>query len=54
MTTRRELLRLAAQTATATVLAAHGGAAAAQSQAHRTTERRGLPLLDLQKRFVDP
>jgi len=54
MTTRRELLRLAAQTATATVLAAHGGAAAAQSQAHRTTERRGLPLLDLQQRFVDP
>src|ERR1700757_273349 len=51
MTTRRELLRLAAQTATSTVLAGHWGAA--QSLAHGTTARRGLPLLDLQQRFVD-
>ena len=36
MTTRRELLRLAAQTAADTVLAGHGGAAAARNQAHRT------------------
>ena len=53
MTTRRELLRFAAQTATATVLAGHGGAAAAQNQAHRTTARRDRPLIDLQQRFVD-
>jgi alpha-L-fucosidase len=35
------------------LLAAHGGAAAAQNQAHRTTARGGLPLLNLQQQFVD-
>jgi alpha-L-fucosidase len=53
MTTRRELLRWAAQSATATLLAGRGGAAAAQDHARPTTARGGLPLLALQQRFVD-
>ena len=53
MTTRRDLLRLAAQTATATMVSGHSGATATPNQAHRATARHGRPLLDLQQRFVD-
>jgi alpha-L-fucosidase len=53
MTTRREFLRLAAQSATAAVLVDNHGPAAEQNEAHRVTPRRGRPLLDLQQRFVD-
>ena len=53
MTTRREFFRLAAQSATATMLAGNHIAAAEQNEAPRVTPRRGRPLLDLQQRFVD-
>lgn len=53
MTTRRELLRMAAQTAAATALAGHGGAATTQNEMHHPAARRGRPLLELQQRFVD-
>lgn len=53
MTTRRELLRLAGQTAAATMLAGHSGAGLAQNQVHRAAARSGRPLLELQQRFVD-
>jgi alpha-L-fucosidase len=53
MTTRREFFRLAAQSATAVMLAGNHSAAAEQNEVHRGTPRRGRPLLDLQQRFVD-
>jgi alpha-L-fucosidase len=53
MTTRREFFRLAAQSATAAMLAGNHSAAAEQNEAHRATPRRGRPILDLQQRFVD-
>jgi alpha-L-fucosidase len=53
MTTRRELLRLAAQTATATVLGSHRVIAEVNDEARRATSRPGRPLLDLQQRFVE-
>jgi len=53
MTTRRELLRLAAQTATATMLGSHRVTAAVLNEAQGATARPGLSLLDLQQRFVE-
>jgi len=59
MTTRREFFRLAAQSATAALLAANRSVAAAQknaaepNDADRAADRRGRPILDLQQRFVD-
>src|SRR5260221_3156686 len=53
MATRREFFRLAAQSATAAMLAGNRSAAAEQNEALRVTPRRGLPLLDLEQRFVD-
>jgi alpha-L-fucosidase len=53
MTTRREFLRLAGQTATAAILDGNHGVAAEQNEAHRATSLRGRALLDLQQRFVD-
>src|SRR6266581_2566145 len=48
--TRREYLRLAAQTATAAMFAGNQGTAVGQKE---LTGHRGLKLLDLQQRFVD-
>jgi alpha-L-fucosidase len=53
MTTRREFFHLAAQSATAAMLAGNHGGTAEQDEAHHETPRRGQPLLDLQQRFVD-
>src|SRR6266852_575333 len=53
MMTRREFFRLAAQSATAAMLARNHSAAAERNEAHRVTPRRGRQLLDLQQRFVD-
>jgi alpha-L-fucosidase len=53
MTTRRDFFRLAAQTATAAMLAGSQGVAAEQSERFNITGRRERPLLDLQQRFVD-
>jgi alpha-L-fucosidase len=53
MMTRREFFRLAAQSATAAMLAGNHSAAAEQDEAQRVTPRRARPLLDLQQRFVD-
>ncbi len=53
MTTRRELLRFAAQAATATVLTDHGASATAENRVQSTPARRDRPLLELQQRFVD-
>src|SRR5712691_5629661 len=53
MTTRRDFFRLAAQSATAAMLASNRSARAEQNVAHRVTPRRELPLLELQQRFVD-
>ena len=53
MTTRREFVRLAAQSATAAMLTRNHSPAAEQNEAHRSTPHRGRPLLDLQQRFVD-
>jgi alpha-L-fucosidase len=44
---------MAAQTATAAMLSGNRSAAAEQIKVHRTTPRRGQPLVDLQQRFVD-
>ena len=52
MPTRRELLQLAAQTATTAILLGHRSAALVQNET-RVTPRRELPLLELQQRFVD-
>ena len=52
MPTRRELLQLAAQTATTAMLFGHRSAALVQNET-RVTPRRELPLLELQQRFVD-
>jgi alpha-L-fucosidase len=53
MMTRREFFRLAAQSATAAMLARNHSAAAERNEAHRVTPRRRRQLLDLQQRFVD-
>src|SRR5579863_665849 len=53
MTTRREFFRIAAQTATAAMMAGHHATAAVQNERCRATARRGRPLLELQQRFVD-
>src|SRR6201993_4222756 len=53
MTTRRDFFRLAAQTATATMLTGNQGSAAEQNERVTVTRSRGTPLLDLQQRFVD-
>ena len=53
MTTRRQLLQWVGKTATASMLFAHRGSAAAQNEASRVTPRRGRQLLELQQRFVD-
>ena len=53
MTSRREFVQLATRTATAAMLASAYDAAAEQKGTERATLRRGLPLLDLQQRFVD-
>src|ERR1700740_2371721 len=52
MTTRREFFRLAAQSATAAMLASNHNVAE-KSEMHRVSPRRGRPLLALQQRFVD-
>src|SRR3984893_11438461 len=52
MPTRRELLQLAAQTATTAMLFGHRSAALVQNET-RVTPRRELPLLELQQQFVD-
>lgn len=52
MTTRREFFRLAAQTATAAMLA-NNGPGVRQDRAYSAPLRRGSPLLELQQRFVD-
>ena len=46
-------MRLATRTATAAMLASTHDAATEQKGMQRATPRRGLPLLDLQQRFVD-
>jgi len=53
MTSRREFVQLATRTATAAMLASTYDAAAEQKGTERAAQRRGLPLLDLQQRFVD-
>src|SRR5260370_1421308 len=53
MTTRRNFFRMAAQTATAAMLAGNQGVVAERSEGPTLTRRRGRPLLDLQQRFVD-
>jgi alpha-L-fucosidase len=53
MATRREVLRLAAQTATAAMLGSHRVSAAVVKEAQRTIAHPGPTLLDLQQRFVD-
>jgi alpha-L-fucosidase len=53
MTTRRDFFRLAAQTATATMLAGNQGLAVEQNEGTGVKPRRARPLLDLQQRFVD-
>src|ERR1700751_5082794 len=52
-TKRREVFRLAAESATATMLASNRIAAVETNEAPRAKPRRGLPLLNLQQRFVD-
>src|ERR1700676_4527852 len=53
MTSRREFFQLATRTAIAAMLASNHGAAVEQNDTQRATPRRGLPLSDLQQRFVD-
>ena len=53
MTSRREFFQLATRTAAAAMLASSHGAATEQRDTRRATPRRGLPLLELQQRFVD-
>src|SRR5579864_4611997 len=53
MTSRREFFQLATRTAIAAMLASNHGAATEQNDTQRATRRRGLPLHDLQQRFVD-
>src|SRR5260370_42499173 len=53
MTSRREFFQLATQTATAAMLASNCGTSTEWKDMQRVTPRRGLPLLDLQQRFVD-
>jgi alpha-L-fucosidase len=53
MTSRREFFQLATRTAIAAMLASNHGAATEQNDTQRATPRRGLPLPDLQQRFVD-
>jgi len=53
MTSRREFVQLAARAATAARLPPTRDAATQQKSTQRATPRRGLPLLDLQQRFVD-
>ncbi len=53
MATRREVLRLAAQTATAAMLGNHRVSAAVVKEAQRAIAQPGPTLLDLQQRFVD-
>src|SRR5260370_4719121 len=52
MATRRELLQLAAKTATTAMLFGHRSAGLVQNESG-VTPRRELPLLELQQRFVD-
>jgi alpha-L-fucosidase len=53
MTTRRQFFNLAARSATAAMLAPNHSVLAEQNETPRLIPRRGLPLLDLQQRFVD-
>src|ERR1700745_2082081 len=53
MTTRRDFFRLAAQTATAAMIAGNKGVAAEQNEGLAVTRRRDRPLFELQQRFVD-
>ncbi len=53
MTSRREFFQLATRTAIAAMLASSHGVATEQNDTQRATPRRGLPLHDLQQRFVD-
>jgi alpha-L-fucosidase len=55
MTTRRDFFRLATETATLALLWTSSLSAEQDIQPHATThgKRRGMPLLDLQQRFVD-
>ena len=53
MTSRREFFQLATRTAIAAMLASNHGAATEQNDTQHATPRRGLPLPDLQQRFVD-
>jgi alpha-L-fucosidase len=53
MTSRREFFQLATRTAVAAKLASNHGAAREQNDTQHATPRRGLPLQDLQLRFVD-
>src|SRR6266702_1453299 len=53
MTTRRRFFELAAQTATAAMIAGHEHAAVAQGGVSRPVRRRDRALLELQQRFVD-
>src|SRR5579863_6519388 len=53
MRTRREVLGIAAQTATAAIVGSHHVTAAVHNEGYRAAARRGRPLLELQQRFVD-
>jgi alpha-L-fucosidase len=55
MTTRRDFFRLATETATLALLSTSSLSAEQDIQPHATTygKQRGMPLLDLQQRFVD-
>ena len=53
MTSRREFFQLATRTATAAMLAFNYGTSTERKDTPRAAARRGLPLLDLQQRFVD-
>jgi alpha-L-fucosidase len=53
MTTRRDFFRLAAQSATAAMLAGNYVAAGETSPVSRAAAHGEMPLLDLQQRFVD-
>jgi alpha-L-fucosidase len=53
MTSRREFVQLATRAATAAMLASAHDATPQQKSTQRASLRRGLPLVDLQQRFVD-
>src|SRR5260370_2050498 len=52
MTSRREFVQLATRTTAAAMLASSRGTATEQKEPQRPTPRSGLPLLNLQQRFL--